>query len=147
MLFLALIISFIISWMDLRTREVPLRVLQCGSVIAFLVHVANGTGVNAFFAWCVGYALLHLPCMLSKGRLVGAGDAWITGWMGVVLGFPFLWIALYVSILLGGVVAVVLLCFGWKRTDRVPLAPIFSASLLGTYAWGDVAILWLQQVW
>jgi prepilin signal peptidase PulO-like enzyme (type II secretory pathway) len=144
MLGLALVVSLIISWIDIRSRVVPIRVLQLGGGAALVLQALQGNGVHAIIAGVIGFGLFFLPSFLSKGKWLGEGDAWVGAWMGVALGLPLLWVGLYLSILLGGAVAGVLLCFGWTRKDRVPLAPILSAGLLLTLAWGHILLAWVR---
>jgi prepilin signal peptidase PulO-like enzyme (type II secretory pathway) len=144
MLSLALVVSLIVSWIDIRSRVVPIRVLQFGGGAALVLQALQGNGVNTIIAAVVGFGLFFLPSFLSKGKWLGEGDAWVGAWMGAVLGLPLLWVGLYLSILLGGVVAGVLLCFGWTRKDRVPLAPILSVGVLTTLMWGQVLLAWVR---
>ncbi len=144
MLGLALVVSLIVSWIDVRSCVVPIRVLQFGGGAALILQILQGNGVNAIIAAAIGFGLFVLPSFLSKGRWLGEGDAWVGAWIGAVLGLPLLWIGMYLSIMLGGVVAGVLLCFGWTRKDRVPLAPILSVGLLTTLMWGQVLLAWVR---
>lgn len=143
---LAVAISAITSWQDLRTRQVPIRVLQLGVVLGLLIHVVQGSWFNALVATLVGFSVLFLPSKLSRGRLIGSGDAWVGAWMGAVLGVPLLWVALYISILLGGVVAFLLLCLGWTRKDQVPFAPILCLGMLATSIFGPIVESWIRQL-
>ncbi len=142
---LVLILSGIVSWLDLKTKRVPIRMLQMGIGGAFIFQLVQGSWLNALVASVLGFTILFLPAFFSKGRLLGEGDAWVGAWMGMVLGIPELWVSFYGAILLGGVVALVLLCRGWKRTDRVPFAPILCGSLFFTLLWGQMFLTWFQH--
>lgn len=142
---LTLIVSAIVSWLDVKIQHVPIRVLQLGIGGAFILQLFGGDWLKTLLAIAIGFALLFLPSHLSRGRLFGEGDAWVGAFMGAVLGFPLLWVGLYLSILFGGVVAIVLLCFGWKRKDHVPYAPILCFGTLMSLIWGQSLIQFLSD--
>jgi leader peptidase (prepilin peptidase) / N-methyltransferase len=74
---------------------------------------------------------------------MGMGDVKLAGLIGLMTGFPLAIIALFITIILGGVVALGLLLSGLrKRKDPVPFGPFICAGALIAIIWGRDLILW-----
>ncbi len=67
---------------------------------------------------------------LSRERWLGEGDVWLAGWMGLFLGFPRVFWALYFGIIFGGVVSLIIILLKLKKMrDTISLGPFL---LIGT---------------
>lgn len=98
----------------------------------FLKALASGIGVAAF--------LLSL-IVLTGGRGMGMGDAKLSLVLGLILGWPRIMVAVFLSFFLGALVAVFLLLIGKKRFGQtLPFGPFL---VVGTV----LALLWGERLW
>ncbi len=142
---LAITIAVVVSWYDLKTQRIPTGLIQIAVVIVFLLQALQGKSWNALIAIGIGFVCLLIPSVVSRGRMLGKGDAWIGACMGAVLGWPLLGVGLCLSAFFGGIVAIILLAYGWKRTDPVPFAPMLFGGMLVALFWGERLSHWLMQ--
>ena len=98
------------------------------------------TWVDSLLGIVVGGGILFAVIVLSGGGM-GGGDMKLGAMMGAFLGYKLALVALFVAVILGGIVAVTLLSTGIRgRKDPVPLAhslrwapPFCSGAFLGWY--------------
>jgi leader peptidase (prepilin peptidase)/N-methyltransferase len=89
-----------------------------------------------------GALLLLLVVVLSRGGM-GMGDVLLAGMLGLMLGFPLVFVSLFLSILAGGVVAAVLLISGRKkRKEMLPFGPFLCLGGMVTLLWGKELLGW-----
>lgn len=118
-----------VSVFDLRWQLLPVNFLAWAGGVFGLWNVLAGwvDAWSVLTGVVVGAVLLGVPGWLSRGRWMGAGDAWMAAMLGAALGIPRLWLALYASAMVGGLVAAVLLLTGRAtRETRISLAPILG---------------------
>lgn len=103
----------------------------------FIVSLITGIVVALFFV---------LLIIVSRGRGLGLGDIRLGFWLGLLLGYPRIVTGLFLSFLMGGIVALVLVILGKKKFgETVPLAPFL---MIGTYIslfFGNQIITWYAQ--
>jgi prepilin signal peptidase PulO-like enzyme (type II secretory pathway) len=141
-IFINSVVALFISWHDLRTKKLPIRLLQCATIFAFFIGYGalSQSFLSLFFGMGIGYLALFLPSYFSRGRLMGLGDAWVGAWMGAVLGFPQILLGLYFAVILGGAAALILLALGWKRKDQVPFAPFLCLGTIIALIYGKAIL-------
>lgn len=79
--------------------------------------------------------------LITKGAGMGGGDLKLAFVMGLLLGYPKIFVAQYLAFILGGIVAIVLLMGGKKRFGQTMAFGPFM--IIGTYVvlfWGDEII-------
>jgi leader peptidase (prepilin peptidase)/N-methyltransferase len=75
---------------------------------------------------------------------MGWGDVKLAAFIGLATGFPLVLLALFISIVSGGLVASILLLLKIKgRKDAIPFGPFLSLGTLLTLLWGDNILAWL----
>jgi leader peptidase (prepilin peptidase) / N-methyltransferase len=73
---------------------------------------------------------------LSKETWLGEGDVWIVFAMGMLLGFPQVFWALYSGIIIGGVVSIIILLLHLKKMrDTISLGPFLILGMLVSLIW------------
>lgn len=94
-------------------------------------------GTNGLISGLIGFVLLLIPALIFRGGM-GWGDVKMAGLIGLVTGFPLVFVALLLGIILGGSVAVVLLIFRLKqRKEAIPFGPFLSIATIITLVWGS----------
>jgi len=89
-----------------------------------------------------GALLLFLVVVLSKGGM-GLGDVVLAGLLGLMVGFPLVFIALFLGILAGGIVAAALLISRRKkRREMMPFGPFLCLGGIVTLLWGKELLGW-----
>jgi leader peptidase (prepilin peptidase)/N-methyltransferase len=90
----------------------------------------------------IGLVLFLLIVLISRGGM-GWGDVKLAALVGLVTGFPLVFVALLMGIILGGVVAVILLTLKIKkRKEAIPFGPFLSLAAIVTLLWGSNILNW-----
>jgi len=90
----------------------------------------------------IGLVLFLLVVLISRGGM-GWGDVKLAALIGLVTGFPLVFVALLIGIILGGLVAVLLLSLKIKkRKEAIPFGPFLSLATIVTLLWGSNILSW-----
>ncbi|HBB76970.1 MAG: hypothetical protein A3I49_01875 [Candidatus Levybacteria bacterium RIFCSPLOWO2_02_FULL_37_11] len=131
MLFYLFIVSvfLVVFFTDLKYGIIPDRIIFPSVFITFLYltiyspplllnHMLSAAGVAFLF---------FLLIVVTRGRGMGAGDLKYSFFLGFLLGFPEVIIALYIAILTGGGMASILVLWGKKKLSGViPFGPFLT---------------------
>ncbi len=103
--------------------------------------------VNIYFyniligAFC-GLLLLMLVVVASRGGMA-LGDVKLAALIGAMVGFPAVLVALFLAVIVGGLVAVVLLIARRKgRKDPIPFGPFLCLGAVLAMLWGRELLHW-----
>ena len=78
---------------------------------------------------------------------MGMGDVKLACLIGLVAGFPLVFVALLIGILLGGVVAIVILLLKIKgRKDAIPYGTFLAIGPMVTFLWGNNIFDWYMNL-
>lgn len=98
-----------------------------------------GALLDAIVAGSAGLGVFLVLVLASRGGM-GLGDVKLAGVVGIWVGLRGLAVALFVTAVSGGVVALLLLAMRVKgRKDRIPFAPFLALG-------GMTALLWGQEL-
>ncbi len=90
----------------------------------------------------LGFGLLLLLAIIYPAGM-GMGDVKLMGFIGLVVGFPNVLLALFLSFVLGGLISGVLLAAGRiGRRDPVAFAPFLTLGAMTTLFYGEQIIRW-----
>jgi leader peptidase (prepilin peptidase)/N-methyltransferase len=90
----------------------------------------------------IGLVLFLLVVLISRGGM-GWGDVKLAALIGLVTGFPLIFVALLMGIILGGLVAVLLLTLKIKkRKEAIPFGSFLSLATIATLLWGNDILNW-----
>jgi leader peptidase (prepilin peptidase)/N-methyltransferase len=90
----------------------------------------------------IGLVLFLLIALFARGGM-GWGDVKLAALIGIVTGFPLVFVALLMGIILGGLVAILLLALKIKkRKEAIPFAPFLSLATIVTLLWGSNILDW-----
>jgi len=128
---------------------VALIVATLGSIFGFEPKSITDSGfelwiVDAAIGGGFGFGFLLIVALISRGGM-GWGDVKLAGLIGLVAGFPLVFIAMFLAIVSGGLVAAVLLLFKLKsRKDAIPFGPFLCLAAMATLFWGSKLLSWLS---
>lgn len=139
LVFTAILVSLFVF--DYRWLVLPDQVTVPLIVFALATNLWLGVSAMSLLVGAiVGGGLYFGLWVISRGAWVGSGDIRLGAAMGFMLGWPGVLIALYISYLLGGVVAIALLVGGHAKRGTV--LPMGTFLTIGTFI-----VLILQQVY
>jgi leader peptidase (prepilin peptidase)/N-methyltransferase len=99
-----------------------------------IVQTAIGGGI--------GLVLFLLIALVFRGGM-GWGDVKMAALIGLVTGFPLIFVSLFLAVILGGLVAVTLLLFKVKkRKESIPFGPFLSLATIATLLFGGSILNW-----
>ncbi len=108
--------------------------------------VAGSPVLSSLSGGATGLVIILLPFLIARGGM-GLGDVKMAALVGLVTGFPKVFIALFLSIMVGGLVAVALLTLGIKkRRQPIPFGPFLAIGTMVTIVWGSEIQQWYQQI-
>jgi len=144
--------------MDIRWKELPVEFLAGLGILGGILNIL-GYGVlgpelsisarlaSVLMGTTVATLFFSIQVLASRGRWLGIGDIWLGAFMGAVLGWPRLPIALYMAYVLGGGFAMIGLLSGrLKRGDQLPFAPALCAGYLFALWFGHHAYDWYTNL-
>jgi len=120
----------------------PSRVVYPDGAVALLLSSLPEPGiVQAAIGGGIGFFLFLLIVIISRGGM-GWGDVKMAALVGIVTGY-LVFVALFLAVILGGLVAVVLLLFKLKkRKEGIPFAPYLSLGAMITLLFGKSILNW-----
>ncbi|MFW0838081.1 MAG: prepilin peptidase [Candidatus Komeilibacteria bacterium] len=134
----------IIFIFDGRYTLIPDKVSLPLMVVALLFTWLTGQDlVQHILAGVVGLAWFGWQYVISRGRWIGGGDLRMGLLMGLLLGWPGIVIALFISYILGAVVAIGLLLSHRRQIgSQLAFGTFLSVAALLTWLWGDQLLHW-----
>lgn len=102
-----------------------------------ILSVSTYSGVLAAF---LAFVFFFLLSVLSHEKWMGMGDAYLAIFLGLILGWPEILLALFFSFLTGSIYGIISIAAGRKKMkSQVPFAPFM---IIGTY----IALFWYESV-
>ncbi|MBI5728531.1 MAG: prepilin peptidase [Candidatus Magasanikbacteria bacterium] len=109
--------------------------------------------LSFFFGWqtlmamllgvAVGAGFFLFQYLISRGRWIGGGDVRLGVFMGVVLGWPRVLVAIFLAYVSGAIINIGFLA--WRRrqfSDETPFGTYLAAATFFTMFFGDKIIGW-----
>jgi len=107
-----------------------------------LIFLPEPSILSGVIGGAIGFVLLLIFALVFRGGM-GWGDVKMAGLIGLVTGFPLVFIALFLGIVLGGLVAGLLLLLKIKkRKEPIPFGPFLSLGTITTLLWGSAILSW-----
>ena len=127
---------------DLKYYLVPNKIIYPVIIITFLYNFYSAF-FNKLLAGILGVLFFLIIVLISQGKWMGMGDVKIGVLMGLLLGLPQLFTALFLAFLIGGVVSIILLALKKKALkSEIPLGPFLTGATFITLLWGDILLNW-----
>lgn len=128
---------------DLRYKEIHDAVMLPGIFLAFAASFLVGDPISSLIGAAIGVGFFGIQWLISRGQWVGSGDMRIGAFMGFMLGWEKMILALVFAYILGSIIGVALLAS--KKADRktaLPLGPFLVAGTVVAFFWGQNLIEW-----
>jgi leader peptidase (prepilin peptidase)/N-methyltransferase len=101
--------------------------------------------LNALEGGAVGLGITLAIFLIFRSGF-GFGDVEIAALIGLCVGFPEIFVALFFAVVGGGVMALVLLLLRIKgRKDVIAFAPYFAIAAMVALVWGSEIVHWYQH--
>jgi len=134
----------ILMVIDLEHGLILNKIVYPSLAIALLINVfLPQPGVaQAAIGGGIGLGLFLLIVLISRGGM-GWGDVKLATLIGLVTGFPLVFVALFLAVIFGGLVAGLLLLLKIrKRKEGIPFAPFLSLATIVTLLFGTNLLNW-----
>ncbi len=153
-------ILIVVFFIDLEHSLILNKIMYPGIVAALLVAPLGPLGqgqdaphayLDAILGIAIGGGVLYVIYFAALKMLgqdaFGRGDVNLGGFIGAVLGVPVIFIALQMSVIVGGLVASALVIFKVRgRKDAIPFGPFLAGAALVSLFWGQTIFDWYQGV-
>jgi len=115
-----------------------------GGFEEFWPKIGPGFVLSALLGGAVGFVLMLLPYLITRGRGMGFGDVKLAALIGLMSGFPLVVVELLVGIIGGGLVAVFLLVSRAVKSRKaaIPYGPFLAVGTMVALVWGDKIFQW-----
>ena len=101
------------------------------------------TVFNPFIAAILASAFFLSIVLLTHGRGMGGGDVKLGFLMGLILGWPLVLIALFLSFIIGSVIGIFLILVGNKKMkSMIPFGPFLVLGTFIALFWGKGIMEW-----
>ena len=142
----------VLGVIDLEHQLILNKIVYPASAVALIISVFLPQTEIMSFPWpvslngiiggAIGLVLFLVPILVyPKG--MGWGDVKMAGLIGLVTGFPLIFVALFMAVILGGLLASALLLLKVKkRKEAIPFGPFLSLTTIVTLLWGSDILNW-----
>ncbi len=145
-IFYLIIICFLIVLFiyDLKHYIIPDKVLFPAIAIALIYDLFNFHLIlNNFLAAIIASAFFLIIFLISKGKWMGFGDVKLAILMGLLLGLPNVFTALFLAFFFGAIIGVILMVFEGKNLkSEIPFGPFLIAGTFVAMLYGNQIIQW-----
>jgi len=144
----------VLGVIDVEHKLILNKIVYPAAVVALIISVflpSPGTidvslpwpeSANGIIGGAIGFVFLLIPALIYRGGM-GWGDVKMAGLVGLVTGFPLVFAALLMGVVLGGLVAGILLLLRIKkRKEPIPFGPFLSLATMATLLWGSDILNW-----
>jgi prepilin signal peptidase PulO-like enzyme (type II secretory pathway) len=137
-----LVVIFVYDW---RYQIIFPSIIWAGTIIGFLINIffLNFSISSLLLAAAIGGGFFLLQFLISNGRWIGGGDVRMGVMMGAWLGYPNIFVALFVAYILGALVGIILLLF--KKASiktEIPFGTFLALGTFFTIYYGDNLLNW-----
>lgn len=140
-------VLIVLSVIDLNYKLILNKIVYPMAGVTLIINIfVPEPGIKQFLldlaGGAIGFGILFVPALIySKG--MGWGDVKMAGLVGLMTGFPNVFVAVLGGIVLGGLVAITLLLLKKKgRKDGIPFGPFLALGAMIALFWGTSIIDW-----
>ena len=134
---------------DMRYKEIFTHHTVYPGVGIFIVSLITGwnTWQSMTLGVLFGAGFFLFQYVVSKGKWIGGGDVRLGFFMGIILGWPDILVALFLAYILGALVSVILLIQHKKQLSSE--TPFGTYLVIGTFVamyWAPTIIEWYVRI-
>lgn len=138
-----------ILFYDLLYQEIPDVFSYIGIGVALIGNLVTGEPIAQEYITGAAFGALffEIQFLISKGKWVGAGDVILGLFMGIILGWKLLIVALFIAYILGTIFSVGLLVS--KKVSlksKIPFAPFLVTGTILSVLFGSQIIDWYLRL-
>ncbi|MDV2989775.1 MAG: prepilin peptidase [Dehalogenimonas sp.] len=141
-------VTIVIFVIDLEHQLILNNILMPAMGIALLISLFAGqidlapTFLNAVIGAVAGFGIFLVVYIVSRGGM-GEGDVKLGALAGLITGWPNVIVAVILSWIASGLVAIGLLAFRRKgRREAIAFGPFLALAMFITFLWGSQLIDW-----
>lgn len=130
---------------DLKYREILDFTTLPLSFFLFVFSISIGWHEwwNMLIGAGIGAGFFLIQLIISRGKWIGGGDIRLGLLMGVILGWPYIVVALMLAYILGALISLILLALKKKRlTSEMPFGTYLTVATFIVMFWGKVMVDW-----
>lgn len=137
----------IVFFSDYETQIIPDEIFYIGLPAALIFHSLYGSlrssVAGLFLGFFILFAIAQLGKFIFKKEALGFGDLKLAAFMGAILGWEKLPLALLLGYLIGAAWALLLILFKLKKMkDYIPFGPALAGGAYLTLFFGQRIINW-----
>jgi len=137
---------------DLEHHILPNKLVYPGIIVALTISIIISVLPNnleivpgiasAAGGGAIGLVIFLLIIVVSRGGM-GWGDVKMAALIGIVVGFPLVFVALFLAVVSGGLISWILILVRAKsRKQSIPFGPFLSLGAIATLLWGANILDW-----
>ncbi len=128
---------------DLKHYIIPDKVIYPAIVITLAYRIVSGLDLPTVLAAFGAAGFFATIVLVSRGKWMGIGDIKLAFLMGLLLGWPNILTAMFISFILGAVIGLSLL-IARKKTlkSEVPFGPFLVTGTFLAMFWGSWLVDW-----
>lgn len=140
---------------DLKHYIIPDKIIYFAILVSGIWYAIYGLFLNQYtkydilntlYSALVASAFFFSIVLISRGHWMGMGDVKLAFLMGLFLGWPNVFIALFLAFFIGAVLGVILIISGKKQlSSEIPFGPFLVTGTLIALFWGQNIINWYQN--
>jgi len=134
------------TYLDLRSDLFGVYLIKAG----FLNNLVSREAKSVLLTLISAVLLLlffYFLVVITKGRGMGGGDVKFSFLMGLILGFPKIIPAFFISFLTGALVGLILILIGKKTIKQtIPFGPFLVMGTVSGFVLGDGIIAWYLKL-
>jgi leader peptidase (prepilin peptidase)/N-methyltransferase len=102
---------------------------------------------SSLLGGAAGFVFMIVPYLIArwhyKSEGIGQGDIYLGVFIGAATGFPLVFLALIIGVIIGGVTAIALLALRRKKKkDMIPFGPFLAIGAMIAVIWGTQILDW-----
>jgi len=132
---------------DLKHYIIPDKIVYFAIAVAFIFNFQNLVSDYLILSAIAAAAFFLSIVLLSRGKWMGMGDVKLAFLMGLLLGWPGIFVALFLAFFIGAILGVILIISGKKQlSSEVPFGPFLVTGTFIALFWGPDLINWYQNL-
>lgn len=133
---------------DLKYYLILDKVSVMAIIVALLANIIIGQPwLDLFIGMAIGGVFFLLQYVISKGRWIGGGDIRLGIFMGAILGWQGVLVALFVAYMIGAFISVLLVIFTKKgMKSKIPFGTFLTVATYIAIVFGQDLINWYSNL-